>query len=61
MPTRRKFVAALAASAAIAVFAAPLTARAAVPTIEIIALPHSPVVTALKPVRDFLARLGGKV
>lgn len=61
MSTRRKFVVALGASAALAVLGAPLAARAAPPTIEIIALPHSPVQTALKPVRDFLAGLGGKV
>ena len=61
MTTRRTFVAALAASAAIVVLAAPFAASAAAPTIEIIALPHSPVLTALKPVRDFLASLGGKV
>ena len=61
MATRREFVAALAASAAIALLADPVAVRAAPPTIEIIALPHSPVQTALKPVRDFLASLGGKV
>ena len=61
MATRRKFIAALVASAAVAVLVAPFTARAAPPTIEIIALPHSPVQTALNPVRDFLAGLGGKV
>ena len=61
MATRRKFIAALAASAAAAVLAAPFAARAAPPTIEIIALPHWPVQNALKPVRDFLAALGDKV
>ena len=61
MPTRRKFVAALASTAAIAVLALPFAANAAPPTVEIIALPHSPVQTALKPVRDFLAGLGSKV
>ena len=61
MATRRDFVAALAASTAIALLADPVAVRAAAPTIEIIALPHSPVQTALKPVRDFLASLGGKV
>jgi hypothetical protein len=61
MATRRKLVSALATSAVLAVLAAPLEARAAPPTIEIIALPHSPVAAALKPVRDFLAGLGGKV
>jgi hypothetical protein len=61
MTTRRTLIAALAATAAFAFVGAPFAARAAAPTIEIIALPHSPVVTALKPVRDFLAGLDGKV
>jgi hypothetical protein len=59
MATRRQFVVSLAASAAIALLAAP--ARAAPPTVEIIALPHSPVQSALKPVRDFLGTLGARV
>ncbi|MGD0026472.1 MAG: hypothetical protein ABSC37_17930, partial [Xanthobacteraceae bacterium] len=57
----RNFVAALAACAAIALLVDPVAVRAAPPTVEIIALPHSPVQTALKPVRDFLATLGGRV
>ena len=61
MHTRRKFIAALLASAAVALMAASFKASAAAPTIEIIALPHAPVQTALKPVRDFLAGLDGKV
>jgi ABC-type glycerol-3-phosphate transport system substrate-binding protein len=61
MATRRKIIAALAASAAAAVLAASFAARAAPPTIEIIALSHWPVQNALKPVRDFLASLGDKV
>lgn len=61
MSTSRTFVAALAASAALAVLAAPFAVSAAPPTIEVIALPHSPVQTALKPVRSFLAGLGAKV
>ena len=36
-----------------------LSAWAASPTVEIIALPHSPVQSVLKPVRDFLGTLGG--
>ena len=61
MATRREFVAALAGGAAIALLAAPSAASAAAPTVEIIALPHPPVQTALKPVRDFLGGLGSKV
>ena len=59
MATRREFVAGAAASAAIALLAGP--ARAAPPTIEIVALPHSPVQNALRPVRDFLGSLGVRV
>lgn len=36
-------------------------ARAAQPTVEIIALSHWPVQDALKPVRDFLGALDGRV
>ncbi len=61
MATRRNVIAALAASVAIALLTAPFAASAAPPTVEIIALPHSPVQTALKPLRDFLATLGGRV
>jgi hypothetical protein len=59
MATRRDFITGLAAGAAVAVLAAP--ARAAPPTVEIVALPHSPVQSALKPVRDFLGGLGSRV
>jgi len=61
MATRRELVTGLAACTTFALVAAPFAAYAAVPTIEIIALPHSPVQTALKPVREFLAGLGTKV
>jgi hypothetical protein len=61
MATRREFIAALSGSAAIALLAASFAAGAAAPTVEIIALPHPPVQTALKPVRDFLSGLGSKV
>ena len=61
MDTRRKFVAALAASAAAAVILMPAPAVAAPPTIEVIALRHSPVQDALKPVREYLGGLGGRV
>jgi hypothetical protein len=59
MATRRDFIAGFAAGAALAVLAKP--AWAAPPTVEIIALPHWPVQNALKPVRDFLGGLGGRV
>ena len=59
MVTRREFVTYLVASASIALLAGPTSA--AEPTVEIIALPHSPVQTALKPVRDFLGSLGARV
>jgi len=61
MVARRSILAALTAIAAIALSAEPLAAGAAQPTIEIIALPHSPVQSALKPVRDFLVTLGARV
>lgn len=59
MAARRDFIAGAAAVAVIALLAR--SARAAPPTVEIIALPHSPVQNALKPVRDFLGTLGGRV
>ena len=61
MLTRRNFIATLAATAAIGALAGPFAARAAPPTVEIVALPHSPVQSALKPVRDFLTTRGGRV
>jgi hypothetical protein len=61
MSTRRTFLAALVGGTGMAVLFAPMSARAAEPTVEIIALPHSPVQTALKPVRDFLASLAGRL
>ena len=60
MATRRNILAALALSAAIAVLAG-VPARAAQPTVEIIALSHWPVRDALKPVRDFLGTVSGRV
>ena len=60
MATRRNVLAALAASAAMAAWAG-IPAWAAQPTVEIIALSHSPVRDALKPVRDFLATVAGQV
>lgn len=61
MPTRRDFVVVVAAGAVFALLADPVAVRAAQPTVEIIALPHSPVRSALKPVRDFLGSLGSRV
>jgi hypothetical protein len=60
MATRRNILAALALSAAIAALAG-VPARAAQPTVEIIALSHWPVRDALKPVRDFLGTVSGRV
>ncbi|HTO66884.1 MAG TPA: hypothetical protein VMM15_37180 [Bradyrhizobium sp.] len=61
MDKLRKFFATLAASAAAAVILMPALALAAPPTIEVIALGHSPVQDALKPVRDYLGGLDGRV
>jgi hypothetical protein len=60
MATRRDILA-LGATAAILLLTKFHDAFGAQPTVEIIALPHSPVQTALKPVRDFLIKLGGQV
>jgi hypothetical protein len=59
MATRRDVIAGLTAGAALAVLGQ--TAWAAPATVEIIALPHAPVQSALKPVRDILGGLGGRV
>jgi hypothetical protein len=59
MVTRREFAAGLAIGAAISFLAGP--ALAAQPTVEIVALPHWPVQSALKPVRAFLGTLGTSV
>jgi len=60
MFTRRSFVAALALGLALALLTG-APARAAPPTVEIIALSHWPVQDALKPVREFLGGLGDRV
>jgi hypothetical protein len=60
MVTRRGFVLSFALYAAMASLAA-FPAAAAQPTVEIIALPHSPVQNALKPARDFLATVAADV
>lgn len=58
MKTRRQFV--VSAAAALVAFAAG-TAHAAPPTVEIVAMPHPPVQSALKPLRDWLGRQGGQL
>jgi len=58
MTSRRHFIFALAAAAS-GVFAGPVLA--APPTVEIIAMVHPPVQSALKPLRDWLAAQGGKL
>jgi hypothetical protein len=60
MATRRDIIA-LGASAAILLLTKFHEAFGAQPTVEIVALPHYPVQNALKPVRDFLGKLGGQV
>lgn len=57
----KRFMFYLAAGALLMLLAVPRPVRAAPATIEIIALPHSPVQTALKPARDFLQGLGARV
>jgi hypothetical protein len=58
MTTRRGFLAALAGCAAL--FAAGAS-YAAQPVVEILALPHSPVKSALEPVRSILVKYAGRV
>ncbi|KAF0165932.1 MAG: hypothetical protein FD157_1108 [Rhodocyclaceae bacterium] len=58
MKTRRHFLAALAATA-LALAAG--HALAAPPTVEILAMPHPPVQSALKPLREWLAAQGTKL
>ena len=60
MATRRDILA-LGATAALALVAKAAEAFGAQTTVEIVALKHSPVQNALKPVRDFLGTLGGQV
>jgi hypothetical protein len=60
MATRRDVIA-LGASAAFLLLAKFHEALGAQPTVEVIALSHYPVQNALKPVRDFLGKLGGQV
>lgn len=57
-PTSRRFALALLASAGLALTTG---AHAAPPTVEIVAFAHPPVVSALKPLREWLASQGGKV
>lgn len=58
MTTRRHFISGI--SAAFLAMASSLS-WAATPTVEIIAMAHPPVQSALKPLRDWLASQGGKV
>lgn len=58
MNTRRKFLATMAA-AVLAMAAG--GARAAPPTVEIVAMRHPPVRMALAPLREWLAAQGGKL
>jgi hypothetical protein len=60
MATRRDILA-LGASAAILLLTKFHDAFGAQPTVEIVALTHYPVQNALKPVRDFLSKLGGQI
>ena len=60
MATRRDILA-LGATSAILLLTKAHEAFGAQPTVEIVALTHYPVQNALKPVRDFLAKLGGQV
>lgn len=61
MRTRRILLTTLAACAAVAFLWPPGVVKAAAPTVEIIALHHSPVQNALKPVRSYLGKLGARV
>jgi hypothetical protein len=61
MLTRREFVLALVMTAVSGALSEARAARATQPTVEIVALSHSPVQSALKPVRDFLLTLGNRV
>ena len=58
MISRRTALLAIGAAAAV-LSAGP--AIAAPPVVEVLAMTHSPVQTALKPVRDFLAKYQGRV
>jgi hypothetical protein len=57
--SRRRWIAALTASAASLMMLAP--AQAAQPVVEIIAFAHPPVQSALKPLRDWLAAQGTRL
>ena len=52
---------ALAGIGATAVVLSGRSALAAQPVVEVLAMSHSPVQSALKPVRDFLAKVQGRV
>ncbi len=59
MATRREFFRVVLAGTAMALVRP--SAAGTPPTVEIIALSHWPVQSALKPVRDFIATLGAQV
>jgi hypothetical protein len=58
MTTRRRFFIALTFALA-GIFSPP--ALTAPPVVEIIAMPHPPVIRALKPLRDWIASQGGRL
>ena len=58
MKPRRHFLTSIAAGALMLVAG---SALAAPPTVEIVAMAHPPVVIALKPLRDWIARQGKKL
>jgi len=61
MDMRKSLVAAVTEAAAITILAGPIAVGAAQPAVEVVALSHSPVQNALKPVRDYLGTLGTRV
>jgi len=61
MKTRRRFLAAIAASALALAAGHALAAQPKVATVEILAMPHPPVRMALAPLRAWLAAQGTKL
>jgi hypothetical protein len=61
MATRREVIIAVVAGAAAIPALSLRPAFAAPPVVEVLAMAHSPVQSALKPVRDLLASLDGRV
>ena len=60
MKTRRKILAALLA-VAVSPLAFAATTKVTPPTVEIVAMPHPPVKSALAPLRDWLSAQGNKL